>query len=297
MTWMSILVHAAAPRPAGRSPAKARKRLAVPRLGRDPAPRVSLPPAAETPDWTPPTLALLDNLTPLERGVVEWKASGCSSAEAYRRASGRDSASARQAGHQILARPRVAAALAAALSDRNVGARVDREWMLSKLFATICEAQDLHTPAGMRVLVSALNLVARLKGEVGPGRAARPTEAQTAHRADVARRIDQLVAEAIRPQPRPAVVGPLVAAPSATPSPGETPPAATATPAEPPPPPEDGLPIGVVRAFGGEIRIPRNEAVVPPLSDVGPTGPVLPRVFSDPIRYRGASPYFMGTWQ
>jgi hypothetical protein len=300
-----------------------------------------LPPTAETPDWSPKALDLLDGLTPLERGVVEWRATGVSAAEAYRRASGRpDAASARQAGHQVLARPRVAAALAACLADRNVEARCDREWMFQKLFATICEAQDMHSPAGMRVLVGALALLARLQGEIGSGRAVRPPAAQPAERPEVRKRIDEILAdvarltagrkatppEAVRlsdeqvargealvshQRPRPAVEGrpavaaaatpPATSSPTAISPPAATPaiPAATGTPplGTVSPPPEDGLPIDVVQPFASVIRIPLAETVGPPQGDADQTGPVLPRVSSGPIRYRGASPYSMGTWQ
>jgi hypothetical protein len=279
-----------------------------PRLPRPPRPSsatiaVRFPPAAETPDWSPETTALLDVLTVLERGVVEWRATGVSAAEAYRRATGRDSAAARQSAYQILARPHFAAALSAALNDRNVGARCDREWKMSKLYSTVNEAQGMHSAAGMRVLVGAIGLLARLQGDFGPGRAARPTEAQTAHRVDVARRIDEIIADAGRPtnapkapppepnspdqlvaeeevpaalqRPRPAVVGPQ----AATQTPEEAPPtvepaipAAEKTwrygpvkPAAAPPPPEDGLPIGMLRA--GPLNIVRRPAVPEPIPD------------------------------
>jgi hypothetical protein len=250
---------------------------------------------------------LLNGLTPLERATVEWKASGCTSAEAYRRASGRDGPSVRQAGHQILARPRVAAALAAALGDRNVGARLDRQWLFQKLYATIAEAQDMHTPAGMRVLVSALALLARLQGEIGAGRRFGSPVSAPPERPEVRKRIDEMLAEvtgmastpkapppephrldhlvaeagaqASLPRPRPAVVDPSVVTPPATNLPDNATaavapaiPAAERTwsygspePVATPPSPEDGLPIGVLRA--GPLNVVRRPAMQEPIPD------------------------------
>jgi hypothetical protein len=137
-------------------------------------------------------------LTVLERAVVEWRASGVTAAEAYRRATGKDSDAARQGAYQILTRPRVAAALKSLLNDRNVGARVDREWVFQKLYSTISQCEDMHTPAGMWVIVSALNLVSRLQGEIGPDRAAQPTAERSAARANVAKQIEEIIAESQR---------------------------------------------------------------------------------------------------
>jgi hypothetical protein len=113
-------------------------------------------------------------------------------------------------------------------------------------------------------------------------------------------RLDQLVAEAeamaARSRPRPAVVDPRVVAPPAAPS-SEHPPT---VPAEPvvtrPDLADDGLPIGEVRPFRGVGRITRPPVVEPRPAEPVRDGPVLPRVSDGPIKYRGASPYFMGAW-
>src|SRR5687768_8747474 len=113
----------------GHEPSKPTGRQPSRRSPRRPssADQVRLPPPNSVVDWSPPTLALLGQLTPLEQGLVQWMAAGCSAAEAYRRTTGNDSMSARQSAYQVRSRPAVRAALAAALADRNLGARLDRE--------------------------------------------------------------------------------------------------------------------------------------------------------------------------
>jgi hypothetical protein len=303
-------------------------------------------------------MALLDDLTPLERGMVEWRAAGWPAAECYRRASGKESATAKQGGYQILKRPRVAAALDAVLHDRGSDARYDREWKIARLVRIVNECSELGTPAACQTLMKALDAMGKLQGELPLGRSGRrrppPPSPPSSHSgvkqrieailADVDRaaaeakaqaaearsagtpergqavpagvpatsptpnpRLDQPVAEATRPRPRPAVVDPTVVAPPATPSPTGDPQLA-ATPAVAPAADtpssgstkhvftprlaEDGKPIGEVRPFRGANLISRPLIVDPP-----PAGPVLPRVHSGPVQYRGASPYFMGSWQ
>src|SRR4051794_15028800 len=95
-----------------RRPAAARPRRLPPARPVRPADApVREPHWAEVPDWSGPTLEKLAVLTPLEQAVVVWRVAGYSGAEAYRRATGRDSASARQSANQILRRRDVAAAV------------------------------------------------------------------------------------------------------------------------------------------------------------------------------------------
>jgi hypothetical protein len=144
-------------------PAVTRLRVEAPRQPVRPA-DVHLPAAEQVPDWSPETGALLADLTALERAVVEWAACGHSGAESYRRATGRDCRSARQAANQIMSRPRVAAALQAALRDRNFMARMDREWLLGRLFSLVEECEKSGTTRAGRRLIDALRLAARLQG-------------------------------------------------------------------------------------------------------------------------------------
>jgi hypothetical protein len=134
-----------------------------------PSDPIAYPAPADTPDWSPETLALLDDLTPLQRAFVEWYASGCSAAAAYRKASGRDPGpTARNNGAQLLNKPHVRVAVAAALRDRNVGARCDREWMLQKLYEVAEQCERSGRVADMNALIGALRLMARLQGELQP---------------------------------------------------------------------------------------------------------------------------------
>jgi hypothetical protein len=284
---------------------------------------------AEVPDWSEATLAKLAALTPLEQAVVVWRVAGYSGAEAYRKATGRDSPSARQSANQILRRPEVAAAVEAGLKDRNYTALLDRGWMLLKLRAVVEECSEMRTPAGGNTLISAIRLMAQLQGELPFGRrgcrrrvealpepagrsavrerideilaeVARLTSGPTGARPEPSR-LDQLVAaaeaEAARRRPGPAVVGPPAGAPPATPSVVD---AATPVPAQPadstPPSPADGLPLGVVRPFIPPTRPARPEASEPGPAEPLADGPVLPRGGEGPVRYRGASPYFLGNW-
>src|SRR5207245_11703668 len=97
-------------------------------------------------DWSEATLEKLAVLTPLEQAVVVWRVAGYSGAEAYRKATGRDSASARQSARQILCRPDVAAAVEAGLKNRNFAGRFDLEWFIQKLHWVIITCQDQPTP-------------------------------------------------------------------------------------------------------------------------------------------------------
>jgi hypothetical protein len=265
---------------------------------------------AEVPDWSEATLEKLTVLTPLEQAVVVWRVCGYSGAEAYRRATGRDSHSARQSANQILRRPKVAAAVEAGLKDRNFAGRIDLEWYLAKLHWAVVACQEARTPAHVNALCNAIKLMARLQGEWPGSRrwssrrpAPPPQPVPSPGFERLVRQMEELVS---RPHPRPAVVGPPAAAPSATPSSAYAPPAvgnpamAPAADLRPTGPVRavaarsdlaaDGRSIGEVRPFRGM----RPPAVEPP----GPaaTGPVPPRVPREPKRSRGSMPYFMGCW-
>jgi hypothetical protein len=305
-------------------------RLPRTRAARPAAPAVREPDPAGLPDWSADTLERLEALTPLQQAMVQWRAAGHSAAEAYRLATGRDAPSAKQSAHQVFARPEVAAALAAALHDRNFVALYDRGWMILKLKQVVDECAEMRTPAAGNTLITALVTMAKLQGELPMGRrgcrrpaAALPEPAgRSAVReriqeilADVARltgaprppaptppgRLDQLVAAAdapaSRPRPRAAVVDQLVVAPPASLPAAEAGPPGPAEPADnTPPPPADGLPLGVVRPF-----IPPRRPAPPAAGEPGPAeplreGPVVPRGSDGPVRYRGAAPYFLGCW-
>ena len=129
------------------------------------AEEVSGPPAL-TPSCPPGRLI---PLTPPQRAFVEWYSTGSSAAEAYRKASGRDPGpTARNNGAQLLHKPHVRVAVAAALRDRNVGARCDREWKVRRLRAAIerCAADPrISAQAAVGTLVMQM---AKLQGELPP---------------------------------------------------------------------------------------------------------------------------------
>jgi hypothetical protein len=134
-----------------------------------PAAPAHYPAAASVPDWSEQTLALMANLTPLERAFTEWVATGRSAADAHRMATGRASgtSAARQQGHKLKARPRVRAAIDAALKDRNVGARMDREWLIARTGEAIERLrfdERRHFPAA--ALCRLIKLLAELQGEL-----------------------------------------------------------------------------------------------------------------------------------
>jgi Terminase small subunit len=156
---------------------------------------------ADVPDWSQETLDLLARLTPLERGFVEHYASGCNGAEAYRRASGReagaDTDTSRQLAYKIKNRPRVRAALQAALADRNVGARVDREWIIQKLHSIVCKCEESGSVRAMNTLATAIRLMARVQGELDGSRQP-PPSAQAGGPGHVRRRIEEIIADVER---------------------------------------------------------------------------------------------------
>ena len=130
---------------------------------------VAYPDAASVPDWSPETVTLLEDLTPLQRTFVEWYVTGSTAAEAYRKASGRDPGpTARNNGSQLLNKPRVRVAVAAAMRDRNFDARSDREWMLMNLRAVVEHCSGSGRVEDMNSLIAAIRLMARLQGELQP---------------------------------------------------------------------------------------------------------------------------------
>jgi hypothetical protein len=141
-----------------------------PTLAADRLPKVTVqrPAPLEVPDWSPATLELLARLTPLERGFVEWYATGASAAEAYRQAAGRDveegADASRQLGYKIRVRPRVQAAIDSALKDQNFDARCDRQWMLRKLMVIVDKCEESDKPGAVNALIDAIRLIANLTG-------------------------------------------------------------------------------------------------------------------------------------
>lgn len=163
----------------------------------DPGPiAVTYPDPAVVPDWTESTLILLAGLTPLERAVVEWVATGCSAADAYRRATKRETDTAKQNAYDIRHRPTVAAAIQSALKDRNVGARCDREWKLAKLQAAIAKCEASDHPLAPGTLGKLVKTMAELQGEI-----TQKSEVQhngLPERVDVHLRVDSMLAEVAR---------------------------------------------------------------------------------------------------
>jgi hypothetical protein len=264
---------------------------------------------AEVPDWSEGTLEKLGVLTPLEQAVVIWRVAGHSGAEAYRRATGRDSPSARQSASQILRRPEVAAAVAAGLKDRNFAARLDLEWFIQKLHWVIVTCQDERTAGHMNTLCNAITLMAKLQGEWPGSRRwspRRPAPPESATPSAAMKRIEEIVAEATR---RAAAARAAAPPPPMPPAVGDAPVSEPAEPVEPVEPTQqeepvfarphlapDGLPIGVVRPF-----IPPSRPARPAAGEPGPVepvrdGPLVPRVPAGPIKYQGSSRYFLGCW-
>jgi hypothetical protein len=289
-----------------RSPVAGRRRLPRARPVRPEEAPVREPHWAEVPDWSEETLAKLAVLTPLEQAVVVWRVAGHSGAEAYRRATGRDSPSARQSANQILRRPEVAAAVEAGLKDRNFAARLDLEWFIQKLHWVIVTCQDERTAGHMNTLCNAITLMARLQGEWPGSRrwsARRPAPPESATPSAAMKRIEEIVAEATR---RAAAARAAAAPPAMPPAVGDAPASEAAESVEPTQQEEpvvarphlapDGRPIGALRPFIPPTRPARPAAVEPGPAEPVRDGPVVPRVPAGPIKYRGALPYFMGNW-
>jgi hypothetical protein len=168
--------------------------------------RTSRPPThpTDTPDWSPETLALMSGLLPVERAFVEWSSTGITAAEAYRRATGSESAVVRQFAYRMRSRPRVKAAMDAAVSDRNFGARVDREYLLMRLYWAVERLREENTPRAGLGIARLVKLVAQLQGELPRGRSASPHRPVgpvpgTAKLADLRRELDGMTAEGKTP--------------------------------------------------------------------------------------------------
>jgi hypothetical protein len=166
------------------------------------------PPSSGTPDWSEPTLALLRALPPTERCFVEWYATGLNAAEAFRKATGKDSTAARQLASRMRSRPRVKAAIDAALSDRNLGPRMDREYLLGHLYVAIERLRGRDNPRAGLGIARLVKLVAQLQGELPRGRSAGPHRPVgpgpgTAKLVDLRRELDGMLAESRTP-PSPA---------------------------------------------------------------------------------------------
>ena len=162
---------------------------------------VRRPQPSEVPGWSPNTLELFARLSPLERGFVEWYATGASAAEAYRRAAGRDATdgtdASRQLGYKIRVRPRVQAAVDSALRDQNFDARCDRQWVLMKLMAVVDKCEESHEPSAIKTLIAALRLIAKLKGLL----AYRPSEVRPdgmSTASTIQTRVEEIMADARR---------------------------------------------------------------------------------------------------
>lgn len=133
---------------------------------------VKYPAPAEVPDWSERTAALLERLLPLERCFVEWYSTGCNAAESYRQATGAmEMESAKVQGHRMRLRPHVKDAIDAVLTDRNFGARMDREFQMRRLQASLERAEKIATAEGATTqdqtnVAKIVRTIAELKGEL-----------------------------------------------------------------------------------------------------------------------------------
>lgn len=125
--------------------------------------------AKKLPNWSDKTLELLTQLTPLERGMVEWMTTGCTVADAYRIASNRVDfldKNANSNAYDIARRPHVKEALDAALGDRHFGARYDREFKLQYLGGMLARLQESTDPADIDRAVNIIKLMSLMQGEI-----------------------------------------------------------------------------------------------------------------------------------
>lgn len=130
---------------------------------------VTCPLPSHVPDWSDETMALMEELTPLQQTFVAWIVAGKNMTEAYRLASGRMDATSQAVcpiAHNLKKIPKVKAAIAAAIRDRNFGARMDREWMLMKCMAQIEECEKSTDIRRKNAIPQLIRLVAELKGEI-----------------------------------------------------------------------------------------------------------------------------------
>ena len=108
----------------------------------------------------------------MERSFVEWYVVGLNSVAAYRKArgaeyTGRESDTTRNYGYAIRSRPRVKAAIDAAMKDVNFDARMDRQWMLQRLQVALDKAEASDEPADQATVAKIIKTIAELKGEIG----------------------------------------------------------------------------------------------------------------------------------
>lgn len=129
-------------------------------------PELAYPPRG--PEWSPETLDLFSCLTPLERAWVEWFVSCNNSIQAYRLATGRqdDEGISRTNGAQIKRRPRVQAAVAAALKDRSAAPLMDRGYKLEVLQEEIEAARRSADPKAKARIPKLVEVAAKLQGEI-----------------------------------------------------------------------------------------------------------------------------------
>lgn len=170
--------------------------LASNRLPYGVSPLIPLVPCPEEiPEWSDETERLMADLSPLERGVVEWSACGLNGAEAYRKVKGRDyegpDDSARNNAYSILSRPRVQAALASAMKDSSSEARLTRAWMLQRLEAAIIKVEKSDKPMDQEILGKLIEILARMKGEYTKAE----SESGDTKRVDVHVRINAVLAD------------------------------------------------------------------------------------------------------
>lgn len=130
------------------------------------------PSSEEVPNWSEETLAALEELTTLERRMVECMAGGCdNAAEAYRRIKNveykdRKSDRTRVNAYLILARPRVKKALHLAMRDASFDDRMDRTWLLQRLQAALDKAEASKGFMAAEAAANIIEKIARLKGEI-----------------------------------------------------------------------------------------------------------------------------------
>lgn len=153
------------------------------------------------PDWSDETIRLLENLTNLERGFVEWMTTGRSAADSYRLASGRRfffDKRANLSGSQLKNKPAVKEALNSALKDRGFGARFDREWKLQMLGSKAEKLSVSHDPEDTERLLKTIKLMAELQGEYVKKVEQEVTNYGDPKSGDVSVRISQILVEAKR---------------------------------------------------------------------------------------------------
>jgi hypothetical protein len=163
---------------------------------------VVYPNVDQVPDWSPATLAAMEQLTELEAAFVAWMATGLSAAESYKRAAGLKSsqaAHAKQYGYAIKHRPRVQEALSLALKDRNFTARFDLEWLMQNLHTITSRGLEIGTPAGLQVSLASLRTIAQLQEFLQPKDTSSP-KVNPQPTIDIRERVQAIIDEARAPR-------------------------------------------------------------------------------------------------